>query len=147
MPDRFGTHYDSLPHGNCGDEDRCDCECTGCMEAWRRAGKPGPVKGNSSDGGGNLCIKHRTVVRHADAMCPVCAELDSLRCDHCDLTYLPGVHKQEDCPEFLLNLLDDWYQAQCLDIDPAQGIGVEQEVMDQTLAVLTASGRYRRVSA
>ena len=29
---RFGTHYDTIPHGNCGDPTRCDCTCLGC---WR----------------------------------------------------------------------------------------------------------------
>ncbi len=28
---RFGTHYDTIPHGNCIDPSRCDCECNGCL--------------------------------------------------------------------------------------------------------------------
>lgn len=31
---RFGVHYESLPHSNCIDPRRCDCECHACMQAW-----------------------------------------------------------------------------------------------------------------
>lgn len=27
---RWGTHYDTIPHGNCYDPVHCDCECKGC---------------------------------------------------------------------------------------------------------------------
>jgi len=39
---RGASHYDSLPHGNCFDAARCDCECRGCLEAWDRENQPGP---------------------------------------------------------------------------------------------------------
>jgi hypothetical protein len=29
---RWGTHYDSLPHGNCSDPAHCDCDCAGCVK-------------------------------------------------------------------------------------------------------------------
>ena len=31
---RLATHYDTIPHGNCTDPVRCDCECEGCMKEW-----------------------------------------------------------------------------------------------------------------
>ncbi len=41
--ERIGTHIDedTLPHGNCVDPARCDCECDACMSEWLRAGRPG----------------------------------------------------------------------------------------------------------
>ena len=47
--ERFTTHYDTLPHGNCNDPERCDCQCVGCMNAWREAGEPGPCKVKDCD--------------------------------------------------------------------------------------------------
>lgn len=32
-PKRWGTHYDTIPHGNCYDPVHCDCECKGCALA------------------------------------------------------------------------------------------------------------------
>lgn len=34
-PERFGTHYDTIPHGNCQDPARCDCSCDGCLTDFR----------------------------------------------------------------------------------------------------------------
>lgn len=33
---RHPTHYDTLPHGNCSDPLRCDCECPACLRAYAR---------------------------------------------------------------------------------------------------------------
>jgi hypothetical protein len=37
LEDRWTVHYDTLPHGNCGDPEHCDCDCDGCISA--RGGK------------------------------------------------------------------------------------------------------------
>lgn len=29
---RFATHYDTIPHVDCQDPERCDCECPGCAK-------------------------------------------------------------------------------------------------------------------
>ena len=29
-PQRWGTHYETIPHDNCQMPDHCDCECPGC---------------------------------------------------------------------------------------------------------------------
>lgn len=31
---RHATHYESLPHDNCLDPARCDCECPACLYTW-----------------------------------------------------------------------------------------------------------------
>jgi len=36
MTGRFGTHYESLPHDNCYDPERCDCECFGCIKDYSK---------------------------------------------------------------------------------------------------------------
>ena len=30
---RFGTHYETIPHDNCQDPAHCDCDCPGCARA------------------------------------------------------------------------------------------------------------------
>lgn len=59
------------------------------------------------------------------------------------MTWPYGEHPPEACADVLLDLLDEWYTANCLDIDPAQGIGVERRTIEETKAVLVGSGRYR----
>ena len=36
QPRRWGTHYDTIPHGNCYDPKHCDCECPGCAPVKER---------------------------------------------------------------------------------------------------------------
>jgi len=36
---KYGTHYEAIPHTSCHDPKNCDCECKACMEAYTKTRK------------------------------------------------------------------------------------------------------------
>ncbi len=66
--------------------------------------------------------------------------LDPEECQYCRLSWHPGEHPPEDCVVHLRDLLDEWYRANCIDISPADGIGIACEDIESTRLVLVASG-------
>ena len=49
---RWGTHYDTIPHGpgSCDDPGHCDCDCVGCVQA--RGGTVVEVDADPTEGRG-----------------------------------------------------------------------------------------------
>lgn len=92
------------------------------------------------------CVRHRAM-RITAPFCDACC-IAGLRAENAQLTERSGrlasqigenvgeMHRLRIQIDKQAGLLTEWYQANCVDIDPAQGIGVEQRCIDETAAEL-----------